>query len=174
MASDRTTVMKKAIYVILALVAVGSAYAGEKDTDRRVEFDTFARRATARLPARWRVAEHIFGPQDITMFWGPRPVGLRVRLDGPQLWYPHIYTGRPMPPNEEREYFRDRPESISIWIVPHSYSPQKDSFLVDCFRPKDQKTYRLGSIGTLDLYAYGGYCYSWVHWRSDIKRNLRE
>jgi len=164
--------MKNAIYLAFAFILLVSANARDMVRDQRGEFDAFARHATIRLPAGWHVGECSFGPQEIAMFWGPRPVGLQVRLDGPQLWYPHFYSGPPMSSSAEHEYFRERPESIYILIVPHSYRPQKDSFLVDWFRPEDQKTHRIGSIRRLDLYAYGLHCISWPRWRTDLKNNL--
>ncbi|MEP6668429.1 MAG: hypothetical protein ABJF10_04710 [Chthoniobacter sp.] len=140
----------------------------------RSEFDALASRATRQLPPEWHIAERTFGPQEITTHWGTTPTGLRLRLDGPQLWHPSFHSGRPMTPAEHRAYFRDRPESIYIWVVPRSYKPQKDIFVVDLFRAASLQTHRLGSTATLDFYAYGGLCHSWARWRSDLKSNLRK
>lgn len=160
--------------LICALILLASAGASEVEAAPHADFNAFATRATLHLPTGWHVAECVFGPQQITMDWGPPTTGLRVRLDGPQLWHPYFYSGPPMTPGQASAYFRDRPESIFIWIVPRSYKPQKDIFVVDLFRPADQQTHLLGSTAALNLYAYGGDCYSWKHWRSDIRHNLRK
>jgi hypothetical protein len=139
----------------------------------RAEFDAFASHVTRQLPPQWHIVESTFGPQHITTHWGKNPIGLGLRLEGPQLGHPLFYSGRPMTPAEHRDYFQDRPESIYIWVVPHSYKPQKDTFVADLFRSDSELTHRLGSTATLDLYAYGGSCHSWSQWQNDLKSNLR-
>lgn len=148
--------------------------AAEVTSVQRSEFDASAARATAQLPPRWRVAERTFGPQQITMHSGTRPLGLRLRLDGPQLRPPVPWIGPAPSEAQLRAHLQARPESIYIWVVPSSYRPQKDIFLADWFRPDNEQTHRLASSASLDLYAYGGFCHSWARWRSDLKRNFRK
>ena len=136
------------------------------------QFDAFAARATAHLHARWHMAERSFGPHQISNHGNAQPIGLELRLDGPQLRPALPYTGPILSEAQFRAHVRPRPESMYLWVVPRSYRPKMDFFLQRWFTADNWKTHHLGSTAALDLYAYGGDCYSWTHWKTDIKRNL--
>jgi hypothetical protein len=111
----RAYLMNHTVYIILTFLTFASATAMAKDPSSHAAFDALAMYATTQLPAGWHVAERVFGPQDIPTYWGSRPVGLQVRLDGPHLRHPQFYSGLPMTPNQEREYF-PRPSRIRIYL----------------------------------------------------------